>query len=90
MDLETSIKPKDDNNITPRIAIAIAKDHWRILDKFDITNRSAIAPIVQKLVRCIIAPSSKVTTKVAHRACWLIKEISTVFMLIFYLSANKN
>ena len=74
------MNPIVDNSVTPIMATPIARDHCLSLERSDIIRKSEIAPIVQKLVRCMITPSAKVTRKLAHRAWWLIAVISTVFI----------
>jgi hypothetical protein len=63
MDLERSTWPVRCKAAAPAIATAIASSHMRMRPQLPMFTMSETAPMVQKLVRCATAPTTKAIPK---------------------------
>ena len=55
--------------LKPIIATPMAATHMRMRDQSPIVRMSATAPMVQKWVRCAIAPKITASANAAHSTC---------------------
>jgi hypothetical protein len=61
-----SIWPDQDSRAKPDMAVAITKAHWRMRDQSPMLITSLKAPMVQKWVRCAMAPNATESAKQIH------------------------